>query len=105
LHCKQTHLICNATGQSCEWLRKNHPVTHERRRPGTPYRQYFSLTGLTYTDAAALGTINVNYSETTQAFDARGRMNMVVSSTGTINRTVYDGLDRVVSEWVGIVVL
>ncbi|MFL5245944.1 MAG: RHS repeat domain-containing protein [Gemmataceae bacterium] len=63
---------------------------------------YFNLTGVTYsTTAPRLGTLNSNYYETTVAYDSRGRENRVLTPTGTIYRTVYDGLDRVVSTWVG----
>src|SRR5262249_37319625 len=38
---------------------------------------------------------------TLYSYDERGRENRVQTPTGTITRTVYDGLDRVVSTWVG----
>jgi YD repeat-containing protein len=62
---------------------------------------YFNLSGVTYSTAAHIGTLNTNYYETTDDYDARGRPTRSVSATGTITRTVYDGLDRVVSTWVG----
>ena len=61
---------------------------------------YFNLSGLTYT-TAVMGTAGVNFYQTQYAYDSRGRQNRVVSPTGTITRTVYDGLGRVVSVWVG----
>ena len=62
---------------------------------------YFNLSGVTYSTAAHIGTLNTNYYETTDDYDSRGRLARVGLPTGTIERTVYDGLDRVVSTWVG----
>lgn len=62
---------------------------------------YFALTGLTYTTSRSLGTAGTNFYDTTYGYDDRGRQNAVTAPTGTINRTVYDGLGRVVSTWVG----
>src|SRR4051812_13924270 len=63
--------------------------------------RYFDLTGLTYSTSTTLGTENTNYYRTRSAYDWRGRPNMTKTPTGTITRTVYDGLGRVVSTWVG----
>jgi YD repeat-containing protein len=62
---------------------------------------YFHLTGLAYSTAAGLGAEGTNFHRTQQDYDKRGRPNRTVSPTGTIYRTVYDGLGRAVSEWVG----
>src|SRR5207248_1440579 len=62
---------------------------------------YFNLSGLTYSTSTTLGTSGVNYYRTTSGYDHAGRLNKTVSPEGTIRRTVYDGLGRVVSEWVG----
>jgi RHS repeat-associated protein len=62
---------------------------------------YFNLTGVTYSTAAYLGSVNVNYYATLYSYDARGRPNRVQTPNGTIYRTVYDGLNRPVSDWVG----
>ncbi len=62
---------------------------------------YFNLSGLTYSTSTSLGTSGTNYYQTTQAYDSRGRPDKTVSPTGTITRTVYDGLGREVSSWVG----
>ena len=62
---------------------------------------YFNLTGLTYTSAAALGFPNTHYYRTKYGYDAAGRPSRTESPTGTIYRTVYDGLGRAVSKWVG----
>jgi RHS repeat-associated protein len=63
--------------------------------------QYFNLTGVTYSTTAHLGTVNTNYYATSYSYDHRGRLERVLSPTGTITRTVYDGLGREVSTWVG----
>src|SRR5207249_4697642 len=63
--------------------------------------RYFNLAALAYSTAAALGTEGVNYYRTRQGYDSRGRPDRVQTPTGTIGRTVYDGLARVVSTWVG----
>jgi YD repeat-containing protein len=62
---------------------------------------YFLLSGLSYSSSANFGTLNTNYYETKFGYDSRGRQNRVQNPDGTINRTVYDGLGRVVSEWTG----
>jgi RHS repeat-associated protein len=62
---------------------------------------YFNLSGVSYSTALYLGTANVNYYTTLYGYDHRGREDRVQSPTGTITRTVYDGLSRVVSTWVG----
>jgi YD repeat-containing protein len=59
------------------------------------------LTGLTYATTAYIGTLNANYYTTTIGYDEHGRQNRVQDGAGTIYRTVYDGLGRPVSEWVG----
>jgi RHS repeat-associated protein len=71
---------------------------------------YFSLQGLTYStdpylgaagNAQPDGTVTGNYWPRSYAYDARGRPSRVQAPTGTIAFVVYDGLDRVVSTWVG----
>jgi len=62
---------------------------------------YFNMTGVTYSTAKFIGTINSNYYETATGYDHEGRQNRTQLPTGTIDRTVYDGLGRVVSTWVG----
>ena len=68
---------------------------------------YFSLAGVTYASATAyLGSSSNdsssgNYHATAYGYDDRGRQNRVVTASGTIYRTVYDALDRVISQWVG----
>jgi RHS repeat-associated protein len=62
---------------------------------------YVNFDGLTYSTGLYLGTQGANYYATQFAYDQRGRPNRTVSPTGTITRTVYDGLGRVVSTWVG----
>jgi hypothetical protein len=62
---------------------------------------YFNLSGATYSTSKYIGTVNVNYYTTVYAYDDRGRQDKVQLPTGTINRSVFDGLSRVVSTWVG----
>jgi YD repeat-containing protein len=62
---------------------------------------YFHLTGLTYAETAYIGTLNTNYYTTSIGYDERGRQSRVEDGAGTIYRTVYDGLGRPVSQWVG----
>jgi RHS repeat-associated protein len=62
---------------------------------------YFNLSGVTYSTAAHIGTLNTNYYETAYGYDSEGRQNRVQAPTGTITRTVYDSLGRAVSSWVG----
>ena len=62
---------------------------------------YFSLSGLTWSTAVNIGTINTNYYRTIQGYDGDGRQNRTQTPNGTIYRTVYDGLGRAVSTWVG----
>jgi RHS repeat-associated protein len=62
---------------------------------------YFNLTGLTYSTALYIGTQNTNYYSTLTDYNPRGLVKRTQLPTGTINWTVYDGLKRVVSSWVG----
>ena len=62
---------------------------------------YFNLRGVTYSTALYIGTQKVNYYTTLYDYDDRGREDRVQSPTGTITRTVYDGLGRVISTWEG----
>ena len=63
---------------------------------------YFNLGGVPYSSAIYLGTAGTNYYATLYTYDnPRGLLSRVLSPTGTINRTVYDALGRVVSTWVG----
>jgi RHS repeat-associated protein len=62
---------------------------------------YFNLSGVTYSTTASIGTVNTNYYSTLYDYDERGRPNRTQLPTGTIQRTVYDGLGRMVSTWVG----
>ncbi|MCI0460726.1 MAG: SBBP repeat-containing protein, partial [Gemmataceae bacterium] len=88
-----TEAISGVLTLSRSYVNKADQVTHEDN--------YFDLTGVTYSTAANLGTENTNYYRTRYCYDGVGRLVRVLSPTGTIYRTVYDALDRVVSEWVG----
>jgi RHS repeat-associated protein len=62
---------------------------------------YFNLSGLTYSTAVNLGTLNTNYYRTSTDYDVNGLLTRAQTPTGTITRTVYDGEGRVSSVWVG----
>jgi RHS repeat-associated protein len=62
---------------------------------------YFNLSGVTYSTSQYIGTQNTNYYSTLYDYDSRGRQDRVQSPTGTINREVFDGLGRDISNWVG----
>ncbi len=62
---------------------------------------YFNLSGVTYSTAANIGTINTNYYETSYKYDDRGRLEKTTTPLGTITRNEYDGQGRLVSTWVG----
>jgi YD repeat-containing protein len=62
---------------------------------------YFNLSGLTYSTAADIGTLNTHYYRTAYKTSDRGWAEKTTSPLGTITRQVYDDLGRVVSEWIG----
>src|SRR5262249_28449036 len=66
---------------------------------------YYSPAGMTYSTDLDIGTADVNgsqnYHTTLYGYDNSARQDRVQAPTGTITRTVYDSLDRVVSSWVG----
>ena len=63
---------------------------------------YFNLGGVPYSTSTYLGTAGTNYYATQYTYDTpRGWLTRVLSPTGTIYRTVYDALGRVLSTWVG----
>jgi YD repeat-containing protein len=63
--------------------------------------QYNSISALTYTNLASLGTKDVHFARTEYGYDTRGRLSRVVSPSGTVSRTVYDALGRPVTSWLG----
>ncbi|HEY5313267.1 MAG TPA: RHS repeat domain-containing protein, partial [Pirellulales bacterium] len=80
-----------------------------------PQSSYFAWTTQVYDDSGDLtatrvykliptsgsGTSGTNYDQTSYGYTALGLQNMVRSPGGTITRTVYDALNRVVSVYVG----
>ena len=66
---------------------------------------YYKISDATYLGTSAgsaySGTSTANFNATLYGYDSEGREDRVESSTGTIERTVYDDLGRVVSEWIG----
>ncbi len=75
--------------------------------------RFFNLSSLTYSTTAGidyststptiteLGTVNTNYYRTSYGYDEMGRRDKSVNAVGDIVRTVYDGLGRVASTWMG----
>jgi RHS repeat-associated protein len=63
---------------------------------------YFNLSGVTYGTGLYVGTQNTNYDTTAYGYDDSGRPDRAQLPTGTIYRTVHDGLGRIVSTWVGL---
>jgi YD repeat-containing protein len=62
---------------------------------------YFNLSGVAWSAAQYIGTQNTNYYTTQFDFDSRGRQYRTLTPTGTYYKTLYDGLGRMVSTWVG----
>ena len=62
---------------------------------------YFNLSGLAYSTSTTLGTEGTNFYRTRYQYDDHGQVKRVETPQGTITRTVYDGLGRATSEWVG----
>ncbi len=64
--------------------------------------EYTDLTGVTYSQSSVtLGAGGTNYSRTSYGYDAVGRLNRAGTPAGTVTRTVFDGLGRALSQWVG----
>jgi RHS repeat-associated protein len=63
--------------------------------------RYFDLDRLAWSTAATLGTEGVNFLRTRYAYNNQGAVSRVQSPAGTIMRSVYDGLSRLVGTWVG----
>ncbi|MBA3684524.1 MAG: RHS repeat-associated core domain-containing protein [Planctomycetes bacterium] len=62
---------------------------------------YVDLAGLTYSTAAALGTVNTHFYRSASFYDKRGRQAREQDAQGTISRLEYDGQDRLISRWTG----
>ena len=64
---------------------------------------YFNLGGVAYSGTTYLGLAGTNFYGTQYTYDTpRGWRTRTQDPNGTINRTVYDTLGRVVSAWVGM---
>lgn len=64
--------------------------------------EYHSFSGTSYSaSSATLGSSGTNYNRTEYAYDQRGRLKKVKNAVGTIRWSVYDGLGRLVSTWIG----
>jgi RHS repeat-associated protein len=62
---------------------------------------YFNLSGITYGTGVTLGASGTNYYRTQLDYDSRGRLYRSLTPTGTYSKTLFDGLDRAVSAWIG----
>ena len=63
--------------------------------------RYTNLAGLAYSTAVTLGVAGTNYLRTLYAYNNQGQVDRVQNPAGTITHSVYDGLARVVSTWIG----
>jgi RHS repeat-associated protein len=68
----------------------------------TEANAYFNLSGVTYSTSTYIGTSGTNYYATLYGYDGAGRQSRMQLPTGTVERTVYDGMGRAVSAWVGL---
>lgn len=91
----------------CPKLVPVHALGHEQRRQVIEELAYFNVSGLTYSATNAwMGTASNNsasgnYHSTKYKTSARGWAERVLDPTGTITRSVTDGLGRVLSVWTG----
>jgi RHS repeat-associated protein len=67
----------------------------------TRWDRYFNLSGVTYSTNTYIGTQNTNYYTTQEDYDSRGRAYRTLTPTGTYDKSLFDGLDRPLSDWVG----
>jgi len=63
--------------------------------------RYTNLAGLAYSTAATLGVAGTNYLRMLYAYNNWGRLDRVQNPAGTITHSVYDGLYRLASTWIG----
>jgi len=54
--------------------------------------KYFNLSGVTYSTAAHIGTLNTNYYATSYGYDSRGRLATTTLPTNTVETTNYDDI-------------
>ena len=62
---------------------------------------YFNLSGITWSTAPNLGTENVNFYRTSFSYNKQGLLDRTQAPTGTITFSVYDGMERLSSSWIG----
>ncbi len=62
---------------------------------------YFNLSGVTYSTSLYIGTQNTNFYTTEFDYNPRGLLKKTKLPTGTLEWSVYDGLKRPISSWVG----
>jgi RHS repeat-associated protein len=63
---------------------------------------YHDFTGLSYSGAPNIGTVNTHFYQTDYGYDEFGILDRVVNPLLTITRAVHDGLGRELSIWVGL---
>ena len=63
--------------------------------------RYTDLAGLAYSTAVTLGVAGTNYLRTLYAYNNQGQVDRVQNPAGTITHSIYDGLSRLVSTWIG----
>ena len=62
---------------------------------------YFNLSGLSWSTAPNLGTEGVNFHRTRYSYNKQGLLEREQGPTGTITFSVYDGMRRLSSTWIG----
>lgn len=65
-------------------------------------REYFSLSGLTFSEGSSLGTEGTHYLSTKYGYEKRGRVAWVEDAAGTITHSFYNSMGKVVGTWVGL---
>ncbi len=61
---------------------------------------YFDLSNLAYM-VGVMGVVGTNFYQRHYGYDDRGRLSTTTTGNGTIYQTVFDSLDRPLSDWVG----
>jgi RHS repeat-associated protein len=81
-------------------LSRNYLDTGDRVTNTDSYFDFVSG-GFVYSTNANIGTLGTNFYRRLLNYDLKGRPDRDVDWNGTIQRTVYDSKDRVVSTWIG----
>jgi RHS repeat-associated protein len=62
---------------------------------------YFHVPSSGDANSASFGTLDTDFYRTSYSYDELGQLNKTVTDAGTITRTEFDGLGRMISIWVG----